>query len=96
MAQVTLSDGRTLELRPMYISEKLKLVKMEEDDSEERYLDVVTAVAAIIEPAVVSKSWEGSLLDMTDRQMLTLTREWSSVTEDDALPPENAPDSETK
>ena len=96
MGTVTLSDGRTVDLRPMYISEKLAIVKWQESDEESTYLDVVQGMAAIIEPAVISKSWEGSFLDMTERQMLTLARDWAKVTEDDALPPESAPDSETR
>ncbi len=96
MATVTLSDGRTLELRPMYISEKVRIIKLQEQDEEGTLLDMVVGVADLIEPAVESKSWEGALLDMTEMQLLGLAREWTVITEDDALPPESAPSSPTK
>ncbi len=97
MATVTLSDGRTLELRPMYIAEKIRIIKLQDDDDKETtLLEAVVRIADIIEPAVKSKDWDGTLLDMTELDLYGLARSWASVTEDDALPPESAPSSPTK
>ena len=97
MATVTLSDGRTLTLRPMYISEKVKFIALSEKTNDETpLLDYMQGLGAIIEPAIDPESWTGSVYDMTELQLLALSAEWRTVTEDDALPPENAPDSATK
>ena len=95
MATVTLSDGRTLSLRPMYISDKAKIVAVQERDEEAQQLDILTEMASLIEPAVTAKSWEGSLLDMTEMQLLHLAREWARLTDEDALPPGPGAGSET-
>ena len=95
MATVTLSDGRTLELRPMYISEKLAIVKLQEQDDEQPYIDIIVSMSKLIEPAVTAKSWDGPLLDMTELQLLKLARSWSMLTEEDAIPPALGTDSET-
>lgn len=85
MPRVTLSDGRWLELRPMWISDKLALVDLEADTAP---LERLRCYGAIIEPAVESRSWDGSLLDMSEEQLLLLLRDWARGTQEEALPPE--------
>ena len=94
MATVTLSDGRTLSLRPMYIREKRAIIDLQEATTDESpILDYTEALGAVIEPAV--SDFDGSIYDMTEMQLLQLINQWSTVTEDDAIPPENGTGSET-
>ena len=96
MARITLSDGRWLDMRPMYISDKVRIVKLQERDETDDYLDQVIEMAKIIEPGVGAKSWDGPVTDITDTQLVTIARDWAGITDEDALPEASAPDSETK
>ncbi len=101
MARITLSDGRWLDMRPMYISDKVRILKVQERDeadtvTEAEYFDLVIEMVGVIEPGVTAKSWDGPITDITDTQLVTIARDWASMTEDDALPPESGTDSETK
>jgi hypothetical protein len=92
---IDLPDGRALDLRPMYISDKRRLVDFETGSEGLRVLDLMEGYIAILEPAVLWKSWDGPLTDMTEIRLLNIVREWAVVTEDDALPPASGTDSET-
>jgi len=97
MATITLSDGRTLDLRPMYISEKIRIVALnDKTDDDSPMLDYVQELGSIIEPAIDPESWTGSVYDMTEMQLITLSVEWRTITDEDALPEASAPDSVTK
>jgi hypothetical protein len=94
MARIDLPDGRSLELRPMYISDKLAIVALDAEDPPRAFLARMEAYAAILERAVTWRSWDGPLTDMTEQRLLAILREWAVLTEDDALPPASGTGSE--
>lgn len=93
---VALADGRWLDLRPMYISELKAVIAWQERDEQGTFIEQVDEIVALIEPAVRARSWDGSFEDMSPDELFKLIGRWRTVTEDDALPPENGTDSATK
>ena len=93
MARITLNDGRWLDMRPMYISDKVRIVKLQERDDaateSESYLDLVVEMAAVLEPGILETSWDGPITDITETQLTLIARDWASMTEDDAVAPEH-------
>jgi hypothetical protein len=91
MPRVTLSDGRSMEMRPIYVSDRLAIIELNErrQDSSAPITDIeyLKALAAIAEPAVIEKSWPGSLLEMPELELLALMFKWRKASEDDAVPP---------
>lgn len=85
MPRITLSDGRWVELRSMWISDKLRLIDLAAMQTTP--IERLRTYAEVMEPAVREKSWDGSLLDMSEQQFLTALRDWGQAAEDDALPP---------
>lgn len=89
MARIDLPDGRWVDLRPQWLSEKNRILALadEVEAAEGRYIDLVNGYAGILRPAVTALSWDGDVADMPEGRLLWLLAEWARVTEDDALPP---------
>lgn len=89
MPRVTLSDGRTVDLRPMYISDELAIVDIadREFDGPRPRIDLLRAYAAVVEAAVTGRSWSGSFLEMSERDLTYLFGEWRRLSDEDAVPP---------
>jgi len=89
MPRVTLADGRTVELRPMYISDELAIVDIgeREFDGPRRRLDQVTAYAALLEAAVLERSWSGPFLDISEPDLGYLFGEWRRLSDEAVVPP---------
>ena len=95
MARVTLHDSRWVDLRPMWVSDKVAIVELDRDRDESALLDYMSRLAGILERGVLARSWEGSLLDMTEMALLGLVRDWAVITDQDALPEANGTSSGT-
>lgn len=98
MPRVTLSDGRWLELRPIYVSDRLAVIdlqaEVEANPDRSFVVDYLKALAAIVEGGTTAKSWDGSLLEMPEPELLTLMSKWRKASEDDAVPPASGTPSE--
>lgn len=89
MARITLDDGRSVEMRtPVYVSEKLAIVKWEQNQEATPALELFAAFADIIRPAIRSTSWGGDVLEMSELQLVRLIADWTQATEDEAVGPE--------
>jgi hypothetical protein len=85
MPRIDLPDSRWLELtRPMYISDKQKIVDLEALDGT--LLDRMNGYAEILGPAIGAKSWTGSITDMTELRLLNVLAEWAQFTEESVAP----------
>lgn len=89
MAVVDLPDGRSVTLRPQWLSEKNAIIALAErvEADEGRVIDLLNGYADVIRPAVESTSWGGDVTDMPETRLLWLLGEWARVTEEDAVPP---------
>jgi hypothetical protein len=93
--RIDLPDGRWVELRSMWLSDKNRIIDLEKREEEARYLDMVNEYASILRPAVVALSWEGDISDMPELEMLRLIPEWGRLTTEDVLPEANGTSSAT-
>lgn len=87
MPRIDLPDGRWVELRPQYLSEKNRILELPAKVAEGRLIDLLNGYADIIRPAVLALSWEGDITDMPELRLVELIRQWARITEDDAVPP---------
>ncbi len=97
MARIDLPDGRWVNLRPMWLSEKVAIVAYEEETEGKQtsYLERMTAYAALLRPGITETSWGGDIADMPETTMLNIMARWQTISEDDALPPVTGTSSET-
>ncbi len=94
--RIDLPDGRWVELRPMYLSDKNRILELEKREEEARYLDMLNEYAAILRPAVTATSWDGDIADMPEIQLLRLIPEWGNKTAEDILPEASGTSSATR
>ena len=95
MARITLPDGRWLELRPMWLSERNALLALSDRAGDMLYVDYYNTLAGIVGKGVEALSWEGSVADMAEERLAWLSKEWGRITDEDALPEANGTASET-
>ncbi len=88
MIRLTLADGRWLDLRPIYISDRLTMVELGErvNSGGIAGLEYLSDLAALVSAAIVEKSWEGSVLQMSQPALLQLVNQWMEATEAEAVP----------
>jgi hypothetical protein len=87
MIRITLADGRWMDLRPMYISDRLALVDLNEQfKSEGNILEYLQSLGGIVAAALDSKSWKGALLEMSDADLMQVFSDWVKGTEEAAVP----------
>lgn len=99
MARIDLPDGRWVDLRPQYLSDKNAIIALNArvEGENGRYIDLLNGYADIIRPAVEATSWGGDVAEMTERRLLWLLAEWARVTEEEAVgPPASGTTSETE
>lgn len=89
MSRIDLPDGRWVDLRPMWLSEKNAIVAYEAsiEGTKIPHLERVNAFAALLRPGITATSWDGDIADMPEMELLRIMFQWQTVTEDDALPP---------
>lgn len=87
MPRVTLSDGRWLDMRPIYISERRQFIELSRTAKNDAFVDYLEALVALVAPAVGGRSWDGPIDALTTKQLMTIVAEWHRLSEDDAVPP---------
>lgn len=97
MARIDLPDGRWVDLRPQYLSDKNAIIALNEriEGDNGRYIDLVNGYADILRPAVLATSWGGDIAEMPERRLLVLLADWARLTEEDAVPPASGTSGET-
>lgn len=98
---IPLPDGRSVEMRLMYLSEKEQLIALD-NDLEFQALPLAARMRRVVDimtPGVISLSWDGTLADMPENWIFQLAREWATGFQDwdgVTLPEANGTGSETR
>lgn len=107
MAKVTFSDGRWVELRPMYVDDELAVAELgdagtalesgegADEEKARAYFGLLRRVKTMLDDAVVRASWDGGMGRLTTSDMLGVIAQWRESSEDAALPPANGTSSAT-
>lgn len=85
--RVTLSDGRWLEMRPIWVSDRLAIIDLNRRVKKMQAIDYLAEMAALVDRATEARSWDGTAGDMPEGHLLRIVTDWNKVSEDDAVPP---------
>jgi len=97
MARLTTSKGAAT-LRPMLANDELilsDLADAEDDGKPSAYWQLKGRMLRALEAAVIDTEWDGGFGVLPADEILQTFVRWNVATDDEALPPESAPASET-
>jgi len=98
MARITLSEGRWADLRPMRSKDEALLgefAELEGTQDWKAYYGLKARMLRHLEDATRETSWEGGFGELPNGDLPAIFIQWDAATDDEALPPENGPSSET-
>ena len=96
MARLTLSEGRSANLRPMLAKDLMLLGDLLDLNARDTgYFKVYKRMVQALDAATIDASWEGGFGELPKDEILSSILMWDRATEDEALPPESGTSSET-
>lgn len=96
MARIAFPDGRWLDIDPMWVDDELAIADLADTEGDfKAQVAFLRGMRDIIQNRTTATSWGGSVGQMSKDDLMSVFVQWRTATEDDALPPDNGPSSET-